>query len=118
MSHHGTGWHKPNKPGWTIRMLYGSIKFNTAWLQEKQICYVSPNTKAVGPPKNVFLSSQEIAEEFATAITPIMHKRHGDDLQLLVEPIEQSHKRNYDDAMVIARIAAKNFAPNKAVSTQ
>ena len=100
---------------WTIRFESTNRLANTFVLQEKHECFISANTKLAGFDKMVRLSSPELAQSFIDALDEVMKRRHGDRVELTVEPYDDFGKRNnFDDALVQSRIKARNFAPNKA----
>lgn len=115
--HISVGGHleSPRPSAWTIRFESTNRLANTFVLQEKHDCYLSANTKLAGFDKMVRLSSPELAQSFINALKEVMEKRHGDLVQLTAEPYGEFGKRkNFDDAVVLARIKTNNFAPNRA----
>ena len=104
---------KENMESWTIRIDAANLQGTTFALQSKGDCYLSANTKLVSVDKAVRLSTEGLARQFCTAVTPTMRSRHGDDVTLAVAHFVESKNRPLDDALVIARIDASNFIPNK-----
>lgn len=99
---------------WTIRFESTNRLANTFVLQEKHDCFLSANTKLAGFDKMVRLSCPELAQSFIDALKEVMKKRHGDLVQLTVESFSGSDRRkDFDDALVLARIKTRNFAPNR-----
>ncbi len=98
-------------PTWTIRVVGADLQWHTSWLQSKDCCYLTANTKLSDYSKAVTLTREDLAHEFCQALQGVMRKRHGDDVDLIVEPGGQ--KKTVDDDVVIARIAQRLFAPNK-----
>ena len=96
---------------WTIRVEGAAIQWHTFALQSNDGCYISANTKLVGYDKAVSLSNEDLANQFRTALLDIMKRRHGDEVELVVE--RGGRGKHVDDTIVAARIAQKVFAPNK-----
>lgn len=102
---------------WTIRVENANPQAHTFACQEKNVCFISANTKLAGFDKMVRLSNPELAQSFIDALKEVMTKRHGDLVQLEIEPFTGSDRRVvFDDEVVLARIKTRNFAPNKAPS--
>ncbi|WP_143752300.1 hypothetical protein [Burkholderia sp. SRS-W-2-2016] len=96
---------------WTIRVEHADLQSHTFALQAKDGCFLSANTKLAGYDKAVTLTSEALAERFRAAILGVMKKRHGEDVELIVEPGGQ--RKSADDELVNARISQGVFAPNK-----
>jgi len=99
---------------WTIRVEGATTQVHTFACQVKDGCFVSPHTKLAGWGKHVVLSTEEIANDFLTAIYPVMRKRHGDSVELILEKSARLKNGMTDDEIVQARIRTRNFAPNVA----
>ncbi len=94
------------------------------YIVEKGICYLSPNTKLADSEKAARLADVGVAEALAAAIQPFMRKRHGDDVEIVVEKLEFTTSKSerarlvarmlHDTSIVRARLREGNFAPNKA----
>lgn len=97
---------------WTVMVENAGIQSHTYALQAKDGCFVSAHTKLAGWGKAVVLTTRELAEEFRDAIYPVMRQRHGEQVELTVEPVI-GMRHGPDDAIVRARMAEKNYAPNK-----
>ena len=101
-------------PCWTIQVVGADLDWHTVALQTTDGCYLSGNTKLVGRDKAVALSSKELAQSLCDAVMPTMRRRHGEDVELQIEPGQRSRKgAGFDDDLIRARIAAGNFVPNK-----
>jgi hypothetical protein len=97
---------------------------NLAWMVDKGLVYLSPNTKLADPGKGAQLADEQLAREFAAAALPILRKRHGDQVALTIEPSENvpsdaefarsMARARHDAAVVRARLRERNFAPNQA----
>ena len=101
----------PPQSAWTLRLRGASGSWHTAYLLEKDECFVSANTKLCDIKHAVSLSSEQLANDFATAIQPVMRKRHGDRIYLWSERC--NFRADFDDDLVKRRISARQFAPNK-----
>lgn len=100
-----------NQITWTIRVVGAGVQWHMSWQQSKGICYLSANTKLADYSKAVRLASEGLAREFRDAVMETMRKRHGEAVELVVE--QGGRKKTLDDETVAARIAQRNFAPNK-----
>lgn len=96
---------------WTIRVEGANSQRHMLYQQEKGICYLSAHTKLADYSKAVTLTSESLAREFREAVMEVMRRRHGDEVELIVEP--GGRKKAPDDQVVAARIAQRVFAPNK-----
>lgn len=99
---------------WTIRVEEAGIQAHTFACQTKDGCFVSAHTKLAGFSKRVVLSKETLARDFCTAINAVMRKRHGDSVELILEPSGRRKNGTTDDAIVLARIQERNFVPNKS----
>jgi hypothetical protein len=102
---------------WTIRVESAATQAHTFACQEKDGCFVSAHTKLAGFGKHVALSTEALADDFRTAIYPIMRKRHGDSVELIllrIQTVGRGKACKIDDEIVLARIRDRNFAPNVA----
>lgn len=97
---------------WTIRIEDANIQTHTFACQVRDGCYVSAHTKLAGWTKRVVVSTQALAQDFCTAIDPIMRKRHGDDIKLMLEGCAWHKHMKTDDDVVLARLRTRNFVPN------
>lgn len=97
---------------WTIRISDAAPQSHLYALQEKDDCFLSANTKLVAVDKAVQVTSEELAMSFREAVLPTLRRRHGDKVQALIYTCQTSDNR-IDDALVVARITEKMFAPNK-----
>ena len=103
-----------NMPCWTIQVVGAELDWHTFALQVKDGCYLSGNTKLVGRDKAVALSSEKLAKDLCDAVLPTMRRRHGECVELRVEPGRSPRNGAcFDDDLVSARIRDGNFAPNK-----
>lgn len=98
---------------WTIRIDHANLQGTTFALQSKGDCFLSANTKLVSVNKAVRLSSKGLARRFCTAVMTTLRGRHGDEVALTVAHVVEAKNHPLDDALVIARIDSRNFAPNK-----
>lgn len=98
---------------WTILVSGAALQAHTFACQVKDGCFVSAHTKLAGWSKRVVLSTESLAGDFCTAIYPVMRKRHGDDVELILEASDKRKNGATDDAVVLARIRERNFVPNK-----
>lgn len=97
---------------------------NLAWMVDKSMVYLSPNTKLAEPGKGAQLLDASLADEFAAAALPVLRKRHGDQVAIVVEPSESvtsaadfarsMARARHDTSIVRARLREQNFAPNRA----
>lgn len=112
----GNDMATPPPVAWTIQVNGANIQAHTFYLQEKNQCFLSAHTKLAGFDKMVRLSSHELAQSFIDALGDVIKKRTwGDDVRLTVEPLDGLDRRtDFDDAVVLARMKERNFAPNKA----
>lgn len=99
---------------WTIRVEGAALQAHTFACQVKDGCFVSAHTKLAGWGKHVVVSTEAIANDFRTAIYPVMRKRHGDSVKLIAEVVAGRKTGATDDDIVLARIRTRNFAPNVA----
>lgn len=99
---------------WTIRVEVAAVQAHTFACQTKDGCFVSAHTKLAGWGKRVVLSTERLARDFRTAIDAVMRKRHGDSIELILEPSSKRKNGATDDAIVLARIREHSFVPNKA----
>lgn len=100
---------------WTIQVESASTQAHTFACQDKDGCFVSANTKLAGFGKHVALSTEALANDFRTAIYPIMRKRHGDFVALTllrIQTVGGGKACKIDDEIVLARIRDSNFSPN------
>ena len=95
---------------WTIRVVGGKSHWQMLYQHAKGICYLSAHTKLADFGKAVTLSNRQLAEDFRTAIQEVMRRRHGSNVELVVE--RGGGKKCVDDELVAARIAQRVFAPN------
>jgi len=103
---------------WTIRVEGAGHQAHTFACQTKDGCFVSAHTKLAGWGKHAVLSTEAIANEFRTAIYPVMRKRHGDSIELILEASDKRKNGITDDVIVLARIRERNFVPNKAPKSE
>lgn len=98
---------------WTIRVEESAIQSHTFALQERDGCFLGAHTKLAGFDKMVRLSTPELAQQYIDAVADVMKKRHGEFVHLSVEVFGSSGRRkDFDDAVVLARMREQNFAPN------
>lgn len=97
---------------WTVSVVNAQLQMPTFSLQSKGDCFLSANTKLVSLDKAVKLTNKDLAIIFRDAILPIMRRRHGELVQLKIGSLQINSGLD-DDLLVIARIAANQFAPNQ-----
>lgn len=118
---------RPKITYWTLSV-EGSVKvagsdFVAASLKDN--IHVSPTTKLCSSTKRCMLESETLANEFATALLPIIEKRQKTAVEIRVEPVTTSGTLRdiaKDEEKIAAhshevreRLRTGNFAPNKAV---
>ncbi len=82
-----------------------------------------PNTKLSDQGKGALLLDEPLAQAFASAVVPVLRKRHGEQVRLVIERWESSPtgaelarllaRARHDTSVVRARIREGNFAPNR-----
>lgn len=97
---------------WTIRIEGANAQAHTFACQERDGCYISSHTKLAGWSKRVVVSTQAMAQDFCKAIYPVMRKRHGDDIQMVLEGCDRHKYMDTDDDVVLVRLRTRNFVPN------
>lgn len=104
---------------WTIQVK-GSVatSLNIGRLVVDDELYVSANTKLCDFSNSVCVSSKHLAQQFCDALSPILRKRYGDGCYLNVVNRGTQGRPAYDDALVVARITQKMFAPNRPPQMQ
>ena len=95
-----------------------------AHVVEKQDCLLSPNAKLADPAKGALLLDEALAHAFADAVLPVVRKRHGDGVRLVIQSWESSPsgselarqlaRARHDTSIVRARLRERNFTPNRA----
>jgi hypothetical protein len=100
---------------WTIRIDDAALQSPTFALQSKGDCFLSANTKLVGFDKAVQLTTAEIAVSFRNAVLSTLQRRHGDAVRATVMFCSGT-STNTDDVLVLGRITASLFTPNKKTS--
>lgn len=91
----------------------------------KDYIYISPTTKLCSSTKRCMLESEDLANQFATALRPIIEKRQKATVEIRIEPVTTSgtlreiakdeEKITTHSHEVRERLRTGNFAPNKAV---
>ena len=104
---------------WTIQVK-GKVatSLNIGRLIVDDELYVSANTKLCDFSNSACVSSKQIAQQFCDALLPILRKRYGDLVCLTVVNRGTQGRPAYDDALVVARITQKMFAPNRPPKIQ
>jgi hypothetical protein len=105
---------KQSPAAWTLRVEGANFQAHTFACQVKDGCFVSAHTKLAGWGKHVVLSTEAIARDFRTAIYAVMRKRHGNSIELILEPSTTLKNGITDDVIVLSRMRERNFVPNKA----
>jgi hypothetical protein len=95
-----------------------------AHVVEKHDCLLSPNTKLADQAKGALLLEEALAQSFADAVLPVMRKRHGEQVRLVIQRWESSPsgselarqlaRARHDTSIVRARLRERNFTPNRA----
>ncbi|MFC4161963.1 hypothetical protein [Chitinimonas lacunae] len=98
---------------WIIQVRGTRIKWQLAYLQQHDECFLTAHTKLGALHRAAKLSTEALAIEFCKAVTKTMLKRHGGQVELVVEKSFLAKKEKFDDDLVRARIEEGNFAPNR-----
>lgn len=103
---------------WTVQAK-GKIRTNldVGRLIVHDECYVSANTKLCDFANSACLSSESLAKRYAEALLPVLRKRYGDGVRLVVANRGPQGRPEFDDALVLARIGQACFAPNRRPKT-
>lgn len=99
---------------WTIQVK-GKVATNldVGRLIVQDECYVSANTKLCDFANSACLSSEPLAVRYREALLPVLRKRYGDGVHLLVISRGPQGRPEFDDELVKARIEQEVFAPNR-----
>lgn len=106
---------------WGISIQTDETKGSMLLQQDRDEMYLSPHVRLAGMSKMAHIDSDEMAEAFLAACTPVLNKRYGVGYTAVVVEWRGSDTRQLreqiyrDSAIVRARLKTGNFAPNRAV---
>lgn len=109
---------------WGIRIQTDETKGSMLLQQDRDEMHLSPHVRLAGMSKMAHIDSEEMAEAFLAASTPVLNKRYGIGYRAAVVEWSGSDTRQLreqiycDSAIVRARLKTGNFAPNRAVVPQ